>query len=242
MRFRYGRFSAGGYESVQTPPSRLRPPRHNVICGHLYDDETICRQPAGPDHTHDAPPLRDPAPGLFEQVTGKPLPSYTELRAVYGDPADLPPILPEHRPALEEFNQRAREALGGISGAEAVRRVAEGAAALREAVGSAATKVDFRDMLRDDDQPWSPRSRLTVSLGRPALATRLADALPPALAAELADRLDTLVTQAVTEREAHLTQEISDRYHEARARIEADAAEKLREVHDERYRGHSRLS
>lgn len=102
--------------------------------------------------------------------------------------------------------------------------------------------LDLHPLLKDDEQAWSVRSRLTTSLGRPALATRLADALPALLGAELADRLDTLITQALTEQQAQITQELSDRYHEARARLDADAAIKLKEVHDERYRGHSRFS
>ena len=101
--------------------------------------------------------------------------------------------------------------------------------------------VDLHDQLHADDQPWSVKSRLAASLGRRALATRLADALPPLLGAELADRLDTLVRQALTEQEAAITQQLSDGYYAARARLDADAAQKLKEVHDERYRGHSRL-
>lgn len=102
--------------------------------------------------------------------------------------------------------------------------------------------LDLHQALKDDDHDWSVRTRLTASLGRPALATRLADTLPPLLGAELADRLDHLITQALSEQQARITQELSDRYHEARARLDADAAAKLKEVHDERYRGHSRLS
>lgn len=102
--------------------------------------------------------------------------------------------------------------------------------------------LDLHHALKDDTQPWSVRSRLTKSLGRPSLATRLADALPPVLGAELADRLDTLITQAVTEREAQITQELSDTYHQARARLDADAAQKLRELRNERHRGHTRLN
>lgn len=101
--------------------------------------------------------------------------------------------------------------------------------------------ADLHDALDDDSPAWSVRSRLTAVLGRPALATRLADALPPLLGAELADRLDTLITQAVSESEAQITQQLSDQYHAARARLDADAEKKLREVHYERYRGSSRL-
>lgn len=102
--------------------------------------------------------------------------------------------------------------------------------------------VDLRPLLTDDTQAWSVRSRLTKSLGRPALATRLADALPPLLGAELADRLDTLITQALTEQQAQITQELSDSYYAARARLDADAAAKLKELRNERHRGVSRFS
>ena len=101
--------------------------------------------------------------------------------------------------------------------------------------------ADLHDQLHADDQPWSVKSRLAKSLGRRALATRLVDALPPLLGAELADRLDTLITQAVSETEAAITQQLSDEYHTARARLDADAAKKLKELHDERYRRPSRL-
>lgn len=102
--------------------------------------------------------------------------------------------------------------------------------------------LDLHQALKDDTQAWSVRSRLTKSLGRPALATRLADALPPLLGAELADRLDTLITQALTEQQAQITQELSDSYYAARARLDADAAAKLKELRNERHRGVSRFS
>lgn len=140
-------------------------------------------------------------PGLFEQVTGKPLPSYRELRAIYGDPADLPPILPRHQ-----------EALGMLTAAQAVERVNEAAAVLRDAVGVSASdvgKVDFRDMLKDDAPAWSVRARFERVLGRPYLATALADQLDPATAVALADRLTTLVSQAVAEAELAIGRDVA---------------------------------
>lgn len=207
------------------------PPTGRILCGYPVsnDGSVLCRNaapcpvhrdkrpPAADDDTTElaaveaqlndatpepAEPMRDPAPGLHEILTGKPLPPYADLKAKYGDPANLKPI-PKYDPD---------------------------------------SPVDLHDQLHADDQPWSVRSRLQASLGRRALGTRVADALPPLLGAELADRLDTLITQALTEQQAAITQEISDRYHEARARLDADAEKKLQEVHDERYRGHSRLS
>lgn len=206
-----------------TPPEYgSAPGRTRVQCGYPTSDDgsTYCRNTAPcPIHrdqrigetaaearerqeTEDLLNAAQPAKGLYETISGDPLPSYGELRERYGDPADLKPI-PKYDPD---------------------------------------SPLDLHDQLHADDQPWSVRSRLAASLGRRALATRLADALPPLLGAELADRLDTLVTQAVTEAEAAMTQEISDRYYEARAALDADAAQKLREVHDERYRRPSRFS
>lgn len=107
--------------------------------------------------------------------------------------------------------------------------------------------LDLHDQLHaDDDHAWHPKTRLAAVLGRRALATRLVDALHRGtgsnlLAAELADRLDTLVTQALTEQQAAITQQLSDEYHQARVRLAEDAARKLKELHDERYRRPSRL-
>lgn len=97
--------------------------------------------------------------------------------------------------------------------------------------------VDLHKQLHPvDDQPWSVRARLAESLGRRALATRLADALPPLLGAELADRLDTLITQAITEHDAAVTQQMADHYFEARARLDAEAEAKLQELRRERFK------
>lgn len=137
-----------------------------------------------------APQLKPtPTPGLFQQMTGKPLPSYRELRAIYGDPADLPPILPQHQQAI-----------------------ADGAQAIRDAVGVSATKVgrvDFRDMLKDDGAAWSAKARLEKVLGRAYLSTALADQLTPEIAAKLADRLETLVAQAVADHELATAREVA---------------------------------
>ena len=96
--------------------------------------------------------------------------------------------------------------------------------------------ADLHDQLRRDEGPWSVRSRLAESLGRRALATRLADALPPLLGAELADRLDTLITQAITEHDAEVTAQLADHYATARARLDEETAHKLEELRRERFR------
>lgn len=202
------------------------PPRHNVICGHLYDDETICRQPAGPDHNHDGPPLRDPAPGLYQQMTGRPLPSWTEMQARYGDPAALPPLL-------------------GVGAAEAVQRVNEAAAVLRDAVGVSAAdvgKVDFRDMLKDDGPAWATRARLEKVLGRPHLATMLADQLDPETAAKLADRLDTIVSQTVAETEMRISRDVTQAVAAKVREISEQRTKWTEEVTHERFGRTTRLS
>lgn len=159
-----------------------------ILCGFPMGDDVTCRNTAPcPVHRdRDLSPAADipasnPAPGLYEQISGKPLPPYPQA-------------------------------------------------------------VDYRPLLVDDEHDWSVRHRLSASLGRPALATRLADALSPQLGAELADRLDTLVTQARSEAVVELENLISEGMTQARERLSAEAAKQLREVHDERYRGHSRLS
>lgn len=158
-----------------------------LLCGYPLGDDVTCRNtaPCVVHRDRDLSPAADipasnPAPGLFEQMTGKPLPPF---------------------------------------------------------------ETDYRALLVDDEHDWSVRHRLTATLGRPALATRLADALPPALGAELADRLDTLVTQARSEAVVELENLISEGMTAARDRLSAEAAKQLREVHDERFRGPgSRLS
>lgn len=140
-------------------------------------------------------------PGLFEQVTGKPLPSYKELRAIYGDPADLPPILPHHREALA----------AGVckSGWHAVGPTRAQPVCLTCHPATDAGEVDFRDMLKDDGPAWSVRSRLEKVLGRAYLATALADQLAPETAVRLADRLDKLVEQAVADHELATAQQVA---------------------------------
>lgn len=175
-------------------------------------------------------------PGLFEQMTGRPLPSYRELRAIYGDPADLPPILPRHREALasgavagglgrpacahqcehlyesECANQPRPCRMPGETGQQVADQIKATANALRDAVGVSATdvgKVDFRDMLKDDGAAWSVKARLEKVLGRAYLATALADQLAPDVAVMLADRLDKLVEQAVADHELATAREVA---------------------------------
>lgn len=200
------------YDQDHAKPAEygVRPPNQRVLCGFDYGKGVTCRNTAPcPIHRdrkataleEAAAGVPDPAPGLYEALTDKPLPTWAEMQAKHGP-------IPKYDPD---------------------------------------SPLDLHAQLYDDDQAWSPKTRIAKSLGRRALATRLVDALHTAtgshlLAAELADRLDTLITQAVSETEAKITQELSDGYHAARARLDSDAAKKLREVHDERYKRGSRLS
>jgi hypothetical protein len=173
--------------------------------------------------------------------------SYRELRAVYGDPADLPPILPRHQEALGVKPDCSCPNFAGFCSAHVAtpqQAIADGAAAIRDAVGAVATKVDYRDMLRDDDQPWSPRTRLTASLGRRALATRVVDKLPAGLAAELADRLEVLIGQAVAEAEARIKAELDSVVNDKIDQISADREARARQAEEarrERFTRPSRL-
>jgi hypothetical protein len=110
---------------------------------------------------------RDPAPGLHEALTGRPLPRYAELRARYGDPGDLPPV-----------SKAPTE------------------------------RVDFREMLTTD-AAWSVKSRLEVALGRPYLATKLAEQLDPETAIRLCDRLDDLLRSAFDVARNQIAAEVS---------------------------------
>lgn len=88
---------------------------------------------------------------------------------------------------------------------------------------------------------WHIETRLRETLGRPDLAKNLAALLPGHIGAQLCDRLDTLVTQARERAIVDVENQISEGITEARARLTANAEAKRKAVHDERYRGHSRL-
>jgi len=244
--FRYLKAGPGGVPvfAERPPLPGTKVPRHNVICGHQFVDGGLCHSYAGPDHSH--PNLDDvirdaasriqafnddafigdvpeAAPGLMQAIAA-PVPAYGELRAIYGDPADLPPILPRHQQAITD-----------------------GAAAVRAAVGVAATKtdrVDFRDMLKDDGAAWSAKARLEKVLGRVYLATRLADQLDPETAAQLADRCETLVSQAVAETELRISGEVASAVTDKITQISVDRAARAKqseEARRERFGRPSRL-
>jgi len=85
---------------------------------------------------------------------------------------------------------------------------------------------------------WSPEYKLRHALARPALAHQLVEALPTHLAVELAEVVEGLFERRMRVVEAAVVAQTK----EVLARMREDAEAKLQEVHDERYRGNSRLS
>lgn len=167
-----------------------------IKCGHLFSDGSLCLMPAHPQHEHHDDP-KDPAPGLYAKVSGgQPLPSFAELRARYGDPSDLPPVAHFTVDADGKTTQHA----------------------------PVPERVDFRDMLTTD-AAWSVKSRLEVALGRPYLATKIAEQLDPETAARLCDRLDDLLRSAFDVARTQIAAEVSSAVD---ARIHAWQAEQDR--------------
>ena len=107
-----------------------------------------------------------PAKGLWETVTGKPLPSYAELRARYAKPC------PD---GCHRIDPHEHTADGGT-------------------VSAQVPEVDFHAALRNDSHAWDLKTRLEMILGRPYLATKLVDQLDGETATNLADRLQAIVT------------------------------------------------
>lgn len=191
-----------------------------LLCGADLGDGYTCAVPAGQDHNHDDAAI---AKGVDQIIT-------QDMQAAY---------------AVDEAERAETEAL--LNQADLMvpaRGLAESLAG--GAVASKAPRVDFRAMLGDDSRAWTTRSRLAAVLGRQYLATTLVDQLDPETSATLADRLETLVSQAVSETEMKINQEVATATHTTIMRIRADADEvrsNLRKaVHSERFTGHSRLS
>ena len=234
--------SYDGYESGSTPPSQLAPPRGNVVCGYLYGDGIMCHEPAGPDHEHPRDNVgladavasselhkmvaeeaftRDSAKGLWESLTGAPLPSWAEMRQKY-PPLPWRKVDPE---ALREAIHEARK-----------NDVPIGAATAVDLPGGIVVTmdVDFRAMLKDDNAAWSAKTRLAAVLGREYLATRIVDQLDPETAAQLADRLDTLVSQAVAETEMRISGEVSRVVTDKITAISIDRAQRAKQAEEAR--------
>lgn len=120
------------------PPPPPRRPIPRIPCGAVVGSpgwESICMVPAPcPMHSPTAADVeraeterllneatRDPVPGLYAMVSnGEALPRFAELRARYGDPANLPPFPPsavetaDHIRPLREWEPeyKLRHALG----------------------------------------------------------------------------------------------------------------------------------
>lgn len=255
-------------------------PRHNVTCGVQFEDGTLCREPAGPDHHHltlaDAivskvfqdyaesirfdedvePPeafTREPAPGLAEAIAAG-VPSWAEMRAKYPplpwrkvDPEALRAKLPAPRAKWADLLGVPSGVAAAASAAmgNAIRAAAEAEQEQRRAEVLGATdqgEVDFRHMLKDDAAAWSAKARIEKVLGRPYLATQLADQLAPDTAAALADRLESLVSQAVAETETRLSAETSRLVSEKIAEIRATRTSPAEAVSRERFNTPSRFS
>jgi len=179
---------------------------------------------------------RDPAPELYEALTGQPLPPYAELRARYGDPGELPPVTrPVEIPdaAVEKAARaiyafptgRRLEPWNTVTGTLRSEYLRAGRAALVAARPylmpikhvcdpdidhdhDPVPRVDFREMLTTD-AAWSVKSRLEVALGRPYLATKLAEQLDPETAIRLCDRLDDLLRSAFDVARNQIAAEVS---------------------------------
>jgi len=169
-------------------------------------------KPTPPPPPPPAPRMSDPVKGLYEAISGEPLPSFGELRERYGDPKDLKPI-----------------------------PVPGGASTMTGPLAQS-PQVDFREMLRDSPGAIMKRERIAAVLGRPYLATQLVELLPVEVSARLADRLQSLKAQIIAETIAQISADVARETVTAIERLDADAAAKLKEVRNERYGHRSRLA
>lgn len=214
---------------------------------------------------HQVGDVRNPAPGLWESLTGTSLPTWTEMRTRF--PA-LPPLkvntekLRGQHPTMFEGDEYAafaptstelaaaamRDAIkeSGVSGADVVEAYTAGDAELARIKAHAEAtdvgEVDFRHMLKDDAAAWSAKSRIEKVLSRPFLATQLADQLDPHTAASLADRLETLVSQAVAEAELAISRDVAAVVSAKVREIRETRSEQAQAVSRERFNTPSRFS
>jgi hypothetical protein len=189
---------------------------------------------------HQVGDVRNPAPGLWESLTGTPLPTWAEMRTRF--PA-LPPLkvntekLRGQHPTMFEVDEYAAFA---PTQAEKMTRAVVQAQVIDEATNVG--EVDFRHMLKDDAAAWSAKSRIEKVLGRPFLATQLADQLDPHTAASLADRLETLVSQAVAEAELAISRDVAAVVSAKVREIRETRSEQAQAVSRERFNTPSRFS
>ena len=108
------------------------------------------------------------------------------------------------------------------------------------------TEVDFRAMLGDDSRRWSVQRQLADTLGRPYLATQLAQLLPPDVATRLVQRVDQLLGPEIERRVsayvAQLQDDVDRATAETLARLAQAADQKREELHRERFGTPSRLA
>lgn len=172
---------------------------------------------------------RDPQPGLYEALAKRPLPSYAELRARYGGGVDQP------GKCVGCLMERSPEQ--GIPD----RLIPDGDCPIHGEGASAAPEVDFQAALVDDRAAWAVKSRLEAVIGRPYLATKLADQLDAETGAMLADRLEALLHTAYDQARAQIAGEISSVVDAKMREIHADRERRGKEATRERFHGSSRL-
>jgi hypothetical protein len=194
----------------------------DLLCGADLGDGYTCAVPAGQGHTHDDAVI---AKGL-DQVIRR------EMAAAYADP--------EAAALLKQTDQMvpARGLAEALAGATVELDVCV-------SEGRTVPEVDFRAMLGDDTQAWATRTRLAETLGRRYLATALVDQLTPETSAALADRLQSLVSQAVSETEMKINADVARATHETitniRTALDLKRDELRKEVSRERFGRGSRL-
>ena len=199
-----------------------------ILCGADIGHGLVCMIAAGPDHDHEAwamardeellneaaAGVTDPVPGLYEALTGEPLPSFGEMRERYGDPEHLKPI-----PTAADVTVHQDGTIQPHT-----------------------MRIDFREMLRDDPGAIITRDRLAHVLVRPYLATQLVEHLPRDVSARLADRLESLVHEAVERNTAAIGQSVAHEVNVALERMDAAAEAKREELRRERFNTPSRFA
>lgn len=222
-------------------PSRPRVPGPSggrLLCGQDLGDGLTCHVPATASHSHTSPRVEQ---GLFPSLTTEAATKrLAEVIRAVGFDAPQGSLRRYMEPTPAEVHDDAKWAVEH----EAVGAAYETGPA-ECGTPDPVQEVDFREMLGDDDHAWSVRNRLTAVLGRPYLATQIAQHLPADVSARLADRLDSLVSQAIADDRMRTNQAVATATNEAWERIRSathEARAQLRkELHGERFGRSSRL-
>lgn len=101
-------------------------------------------------------------------------------------------------------------------------------------------RVDFREMLSESWQP-AARDRMNAVLGRPYLATQLAELLPADVCMRLVDRLEHLIEERVRSELEQIHLDVDNAVATTLTRLAAAADDKRRELTRERFGRTSRL-